>query len=340
MAKIIDFSQNMDIPASGFSGPAAMVHVIASVYEMEVEVLHDYAHAVEEFLPQIAKKIGVEISDLLLDADSLADLDENIKMGEYPPLVYHASREGTEYTIMIGMVPEEDDYCFCTAAEKTENKIRWNYDFDKNRWDKDDSYTISSKLEQILDSDSPEADILDEILCAYEGKINDQEYQSLKSKNLKIFNLYKKVKRFMDPYFDVDMGKKLFLEPKDENRYGFMVGCDGSEYVLYQFLHPMDLAVNGDLSEEILESYPKVLFREVGRTADEKKIKSCLWGLANRYTDDTIYTVPLSLDTYTESSSLKHIGRRSYCAWGRKDDFNAAEKKALESVRNYVKNFK
>ena len=45
------------------------------------------------------------------------------------------------------------------------------------------------KLRQILDSDSLEADIMDEILCAYEGKINDQEYQSIKSKNQKVFGL-------------------------------------------------------------------------------------------------------------------------------------------------------
>ena len=130
----------------------------------------------------------------------------------------------------------------------------------------------------------------------------------------------------------------MYLEPKDEDRYGFMVGCDGSEYILYQFFHPTDLVVNRDLSEEILESYSKVFFREVGRTADEKKIKSCLWGLANRCTDDTIYTVPLSVDAYTESSSIKHIGRRSYMNQDLKRELTSAESKAVECVRKYIKN--
>ena len=136
----------------------------------------------------------------------------------------------------------------------------------------------------------------------------------------------------MLPYFNVEGDGKLYLEPRDDNRLGFRVGCTGSEYILYQYLDPFDLI---DTDDMCFSEY----FREVARTPDLKKMKKCLWMLANRYTEDVVYTVPLSLDTYTESAGVKHIGRRSYCAWGRKDDFTAAEKKALESVRNYVKKF-
>ena len=131
---------------------------------------------------------------------------------------------------------------------------------------------------------------------------------------------------------NVKIDGKLYLEPRDDNRFGFRVGCTGSEYVLYQYLDPFDLI---DTDDMCFSEY----FREVARTPDLKKMKKCLWMLANRYTEDVVYTIPLSLDTYTESAGLKHIGRRSYCAWGRKDNFTAAEKKALESVKNYVKKF-
>ena len=165
-----------------------------------------------------------------------------------------------------------------------------------------------------------------------DGTVTDKGYQSLKSKNKKLFDLYNRVSHFMLPYFNVEGDGKLYLEPRDDNRFGFRVGCTGSEYVLYQYLDPFDLI---DTDDMCFSEY----FREVARTPDLKKMKKCLWMLANRYTEDVVYTVPLSLDTYTESAGVKHIGRRSYCAWGRKDDFTAAEKKALESVRNYVKKF-
>lgn len=195
-----------------------------------------------------------------------------------------------------------------------------------------DDLIISPKLEKLLDSDSPEAHILEEVMCAMDGTVTDKGYQSLKSKNKKLFDLYNRVSHFMLPYFNVEGDGKLYLEPRDDNRFGFRVGCTGSEYVLYQYLDPFDLVDTDDMH---FSEY----CREVARTPDLKKMKKCLWMLANRYTEDVVYTVPLSLDTYTESAGVKHIGRRSYCAWGRKDDFTAAEKKALESVRNYVKKF-
>lgn len=113
---------------------------------------------------------------------------------------------------------------------------------------------------------------------------------------------------------------------------------EGGSYVFRIEKKHLELILDSDYRTEDVMCFSEY-FREVARTPDLKKMKKCLWMLANRYTEDVVYTVPLSLDTYTESAGVKHIGRRSYCAWGRKDDFTAAEKKALESVRNYVKKF-
>lgn len=332
MAKIIDITKKNSHHTEKFS-PAAEIVALAGTYEAEVDILHYYAETVEELLPQMAELIGINVSDFILETGSLIGLDMGMKQGELSPLVYHAAKGDVEYSVSIGLEEEEEEgFCFYIKAGKFQDNIRWYYDFDKKCWTILDDLIISPKLEKMLDSDSPEAHILEEVMCAMDGAVTDKGYQSLKSKNKKLFDLYNRVSHFMIPYFNVEGEGKLYLEPRDDNRLGFRVGCTGSEYILYQYLDPFDQIDTDDM-------YFSEYFREVARTPDLKKMKQCLWMLANRYTEDVVYTIPLSLETYTESAGLKHIGRRSYCAWGRKDDFTAAEKKALESVKNYVKKF-
>ena len=222
-----------------------------------------------------------------------------MKQGELGPIVYRAIKGDTEYSVSIGLEEEEEEgFCFHILADKSQGNIRWFYDFDKKCWTRLDDLIISPKLEKLLDSDSPEAHILEEVMCAMDGAVTEKGYQSLKSKNKKLFDLYNRVSRFMLPYLNVEGDGKLYLEPRDDNRFGFRVGCTGSEYVLYQYLDPFDLI---DTDDMCFSEY----FREVARTPDLKKMKKCLWMLANRYTEDVVYTIPLSLDTYTESAGCK-----------------------------------
>ena len=255
-----------------------------------------------------------------------------MKQGELGPIVYRAIKGDTEYSVSIGLEEEEEEgFCFHILADKSQGNIRWFYDFDKKCWTRLDDLIISPKLEKLLDSDSPEAHILEEVMCAMDGTVTDKGYQSLKSKNKKLFDLYNRVSHFMLPYFNVEGDGKLYLEPRDDNRVGFRVGCTGSEYILYQYLDPFDLI---DTDDMCFSEY----FREVARTPDLKKMKKCLWMLANRYTEKPVYTVPLSLKAYTESADLREIGKPATFEFESADRrvLTAEEKKAAEGIRRYV----
>lgn len=137
---------------------------------------------------------------------------------------------------------------------------------------------------------------------------------------------------------------ELFLKPKNKNRFGFLVGCNESEYVLYQYLSPIEIGVNRNVSRDFFEHVITLSLdeytQEIGRTSDLNEMKKCLRTLANRYTESVVYTVPLSLDTYTESDELENIGKQVYSINGdKKCDVTADEKQAAESIRKYIKNF-
>ena len=70
-----------------------------------------------------------------------------------------------------------------------------------------------------------------------------------------------------------------------------------------------------------------------------KRMKKCLQQLANRYTEDIVFTIPLSLEVSTEASNAHHIGRKLFFSDGKRRPLNEQEKKALESVKNYIGKF-
>ena len=88
----------------------------------------------------------------------------------------------------------------------------------------------------------------------------------------------------------------LYLRPKDLFRHGFVVGCEGNTYILYQ-------------EAGIYEHWDEPYLHEVGRTDDVLEMEQCLYKLANRYTDEDIFTLPLSLNVYTESVEAKNLGK-------------------------------
>lgn len=233
MAKIIDITKKNSHHAGNFN-PAAEIMALAGAYEGGADILYCYAEAVEELLPQMAELMEVNVSDFVLEKGSLISLDRDMKQGELGPIVYRAIKGDTEYSVSIELEEEEEEgFCFHILADKSQGNIRWFYDFDKKCWTRLDDLIISPKLEKLLDSDSPEAHILEEVICAMDGGITEKGYQSLKSKNKKLFDLYNRVSRFMLPYLNIEGDGKLYLEPRDDNRFGFRVGCTGSEYVLY-----------------------------------------------------------------------------------------------------------
>lgn len=347
MAKIIDMKENKKNTGSTTmtlsNEVAEEVVDLAAEHEMQATALYTYAQCVRDCLPQIAELLQLNICDLTMDKASLEKVEENLQYGDFHPLVYRASNGDEDYLAMFLVAESDDGYVCGRALEKFKGRNHWSYNFGEGFWEEEEDI-LSPELESILNSNSTEKDILNEILYEYEGELESEEYQSVKAENGPLFELYSETNKYMLPLFIIDEenGDKLYLEPKDVNRNGFIVGCSGSEYVLYQYLDPVDVAVNGDMYEKLYEDLVtlslKDYSKEVGRTSDLKEMKKCLRMLANRYIEDVVYTVPLSLKTYTESDDLKNIGKQAYSIDGdEKHELTIEEKKAAESVRKYVK---
>lgn len=146
----------------------------------------------------------------------------------------------------------------------------------------------------------------------------------------------------MAPYYQLDDdGKRgrLYLIPDDVFRIGFQVGWSGSEYILYQSLDPFDLMETEEDFLDVGDEIPNVYVREVGRTSDMEKMENCLKILSDRYTDDIVFTIPLSLEVSTEASNVQHVGRKFFFSDGKRRPLNEQEKKALESAKNYMRKF-
>ena len=115
---------------------------------------------------------------------------------------------------------------------------------------------------------------------------------------------------------------------KDLFRHGFVVGCIGDTYILYQ-------------EAGISEHWKKPYIYEVGRTNDIVEMENCLNKLANRYTDEDIFTLPLSLDAFTESTDAENLGKdfimddRTQLTQKEVENFYSG-KKAMKKLEQYI----
>lgn len=332
MAEII----NMQRKQKKNKGSAEEIYMLASEYGRTSEMLSEIAGAVEEYLPGTAASIGLSASDFVLDQESLVEMEEGLDLGEFSPLVYKAEKGDEKYSVLIGSPDagyQEDGCMIQIVATKSSGDQGWIYNFDDKKWEEADLPEIDPRMEKIMESGSPESEILEEILCAYEGELAYGKYQSIRSKNRGLFKLYNMVHQYMVPYFDEG---ELFLEPRDVQRHGFRVGWKGKEYILYQYLDPIDMEICGDISEDE-GMFAECFCREVARTDDVKKIKNCLWMLANRFTEGDIYTVPLSLTAYAEARKVKKLRARTYFVRGNRRDLTSQEDRALKSIDSYLR---
>lgn len=348
MVKIIDMKENKDKKNAVdlFAGLEGEILNLSLKYSMWADVLYTYSQCVRECLPEIADLLEVDVADLIMEKGNLIDMEEGLQSGEFLPLVFRVSKEDEKYVAMLFVAEDDDsseDYVFGRSLEKYKGTRCWSYNFGGNFWE-EESDVINPYMRDLLDSGAPEKDFLAEIMCTYDGEIDMDEYLFIKFQNNILFSLYNETNKYMNPLcvLSEEGETELYLKSRDKNRFGFLVGCSGSEYVLYQYLSPIEIGVNRNVSREFfkhliafsLEEYIK----EIGRTSDPNEIKKCLRILANRYTDSVIYTIPLSLNTYAESDDLKNIGKQVYSIDGdEKHELTAEEKKASESVRKYVK---
>ena len=139
----------------------------------------------------------------------------------------------------------------------------------------------------------------------------------------------------MEPFFIIPKFAKkeddviLYLVPRDMFRHGFCVGMEKNQLVLMQELHMDELMLNGYFYD-VNDNYRKI----VGRTDNVNTMRNSLYRLANRYTDDDIFTIPVSLNRYVESNNVKSLVKRA----SRKGaELNDVEKKNLNSFCSFIK---
>lgn len=339
MQKIIKLSSH-GTTNSG-NDPVRVLKTLRELHDQMAKAVESCVMMAEEFLPELAEMIDMDASEFFMRAGDLEEFDYCLQQGSVTPLFFYATRGDTEYTItIIPPDPDDEDPNVAYIIEKYENKAFHVYDPVNEIWKFDHAYKVSDKMESLMNSNSPEADIITDIVYAYDGNMDEKKYQSIKSKHKGLFDLYNQVHQYMDPFYELDengVKGKLYLEPKDPLRLGFRVGWNGSEYILYQYLNLDDFLDDYFYSDG---NKPEIYSREVGRTPNIGKIKNFLWKAANRYLEKEYYTIPLSLNAFTEASNIRHLGRRPYFIDVRHRKLTDKEKASLESVKAYTQDLR
>lgn len=254
--------------------------------------------------------------------------------GEYSPVVYRAEKDGGKYEAAIWILREACGFSVHFAVVKNKDGQSWMYNSDRQNWEIiKTEIDLSPRMEEILQSGSPESDVLEELLEVFYGDLDDAKYTAIKKNNQNLLSLYAETNKYMLPFYD-DEEDVMYLIPRDKGRLGFRVGWNGSGYVLYQYMDSLDvLKRNEDLG--YLE---KDHSQAAACTSNLKEMRNCLWMLANRYTEKPVYTVPLSLKAYTESADLRELGKPATFEFDTTDRrvLTAEEKKAAEGIRRYV----
>ena len=181
------------------------------------DIVQKYMEAVEKFLPGMTAMLGLTVSDFTLDKKSLIDLRNNMLEGEYSPVVYRAEKDGGKYEAAIWILREACGFSVHFAVVKNKDGQSWLYNSDRQNWEIiETEMDLSPRMEEILQSGSPESDVLEELLEVFYGDLDDAE-----------------TNKYMLPFYD-DEEDVMYLIPRDEGRLGFRVGWNGSGYVLYQ----------------------------------------------------------------------------------------------------------
>ena len=311
---------------NGFSGMIKMLRHSVDVFEFVGE-------DVEERLQKYSNLVGKDSKDFMLNPTDMKDSWNSLSCGN-PAIFNFMSKEVNKekYHLRICYNPVAESVA--TSFSKLSNGLPVaQYDSENNIWISHTGPEISEKFAKILDSGSPEADIL-EFLLEYHNP-TEKDYQRIKQKYQKLFSLYNKTNCYMEPVFIIPKFAKkeddviLYLVPRDMFRHGFCVGMEKNQLVLMQELHMDELMLNGYFYD-VNDNYRKI----VGRTDNVNTMRNSLYRLANRYTDDDIFTIPVSLNRYVESNNVKSLVKRA----ARKGaELNDVEKKNLNSFCSFIK---
>lgn len=284
MSKIINFT-SQDLPES-----TNILEEYVEYLRTMADILEGYNSYAQDVGNSVVASIGLDFSKFSFVPEESDDFPDTIMT-----LTYMYKSKKAVYKVIFDFDIEEDSVTY--SMEKHKNGVPYLYNFEERMWEEDE-LVIPKELEEILDEDTLEADFVRKYIGDDQEEITVKGYKEFRNTYSALYTLYEKTHMYMNPscFFPLYENKPcLYLRPKDLFRHGFVVGCEGNTYILYQ-------------EAGIYEHWNEPYIHEVGRTDDILQMEQCLNKLANRYTDDDIFTLPLSLDAYTESMDPKNLG--------------------------------
>lgn len=284
MSKIINFT-SQDLPES-----TNILEEYVEYLRTMADILEGYNSYAQDVGNSVVASIGLDFSKFSFVPEESDDFPDTIMT-----LTYMYKSKKAVYKVIFDFDIEEDSVTY--SMEKHKNGVPYLYNFEERMWEEDE-LVIPKELEEILDEDTLEADFVQEYIGDDQEGTTVKGYKEFRNTYSALYTLYEKTHMYMNPscFFPLYENKPcLYLRPKDLFRHGFVVGCEGNTYILYQ-------------EAGIYEHWNEPYIHEVGRTDDILQMEQCLNKLANRYTDDDIFTLPLSLDAYTESMDPKNLG--------------------------------
>ena len=318
MSKIINFA-NQDLPESS-NGLEDYIGYLRTTADI-LEGCNIYA---QDMGTSTLAVIGLDFSEFSFVSEKSTTSPEGLIS-----LTYMYQSQNAVYTAVFGFDLAEDSISFDIIKQK--NGTTYFYNFEEHMWEEDKGLDIPKELEDILDEDTLEADFVRKYIGSDPEGTSTKGYEEFRKKYSALYDLYEKTHTYMDPSCYLSLYEEkpsLYLRPKDLFRHGFVVGCDGDTYILYQ---------EAGISEHWKQPY----IYEVGRTNDIVKMENCLNKLANRYTDEDIFTLPLSLDAFTESTDAENLGKdfimddRTQLTQKEVENFYSG-KKAMKQLEQYI----
>lgn len=214
-------------------------------------------------------------------------------------------------------------YCVCLRIDRqNEDSIEY-YSKVLNSWEQYeypyDSQELDAEYERILMSGTAEADFLGCILDNFDS-IPPEKYIMFREAYTHLLELYQDVKDFMkftllsipEDSTDNETICRIALEPKNPLISGIAVSENKGFFTLHELIRPdhgndspFD-SLNKQLAYE--QKSNCCFYKEVDKTDDKCLVTNLLKSVADRYTEDMVYRVPLSLELYTEANSVFELG--------------------------------
>ena len=315
MSKIISLEKQTP------NNPTSFLDAFSASLKAEISVLDDILEVSKNCGEQAAEIAGLNFNNFLLTEASASVFVNALANHQIMPLVYDfTDKSGVCYELEISVFFDNEESASADVSLcKEEKGVTYAFNFKGKEWmkyddgDEDDEYEIAPELEDIINSATPEGDIVEEIVNC--ENITWEDYLHIKESNKAYFDLCDRVYNFMIPFVDVvydgdDHEFEFSLEPKDPCCFGFKVVYHNGSFLLLQNIESVDIScVQGmEYIEDDEELYDREPFTvEVGSTEDIDKISDILRELGDHYLEEDVAMIPLSLSSYMKVTSFNPV---------------------------------